>query len=337
MAFSPRVRVPGVIKYKSFSREKGVVEHSADHLFIRDVVRIVFFIPYDNFQIAAGVSHALDSYLQAVKGYPNALAHGRVCWWEFSRLTERTWQLIRDALAPQEHKYIEDYTREEAFYPEKDGADPYFDLRPEPGEAFGFSYYARIPSREQEPNYVSVLSAILPTEFLDQHGPERVRELALEMSSRLPFASGHAGLALALWKSVSDEWDRLRPVVFNHPGFDLRDVNIRDNPGTRVGGVHWLNFLGQPVLGELGGASGLRARLQCPTTTVQELNGERVLVSLGPEPEAGDLAQGQPLPAYRELARVLEPWQEPFPWRHWPFKDSSVKEELRRWWRRFLD
>ncbi|WP_414639342.1 type VI immunity family protein [Archangium sp.] len=70
---------------------------------------------------------------------------------------------------------------------------------------------------------------------------------------------------------------------------------------------------------------------------MQELEDERVVVSLGPCPEAGDLARGQTLPAYRELARVLEPWLEPFPWRLIPFKDSSVEQELRRWWRRFLD
>jgi hypothetical protein len=68
-----------------------------------------------------------------------------------------------------------------------------------------------------------------------------------------------------------------------------------------------MNFLGQPVLGELGGVAGLRSLLHSPGTTVHELNGERAVVTLGPWPEAGDLAQGRTLPAYRELAPVLEP------------------------------
>ena len=38
------------------------------------------------------------------------------------------------------------------------------------------------------------------------------------------------------------------------------------------------------------------------------MDGERAVVTLGEWPEAGDLEQGQTLPAYRELARVLEPW-----------------------------
>ncbi|HYO58614.1 type VI immunity family protein, partial [Archangium sp.] len=93
----------------------------------------------------------------------------------------------------------------------------------------------------------------------------------------------------------------------------------------------------QPVLGALGGVAGLRARLHSPGTTVQEMEGERALVTLGQWPEAGDLAQGRDLPAYRELARVLEPWSDAFfpgyvnSWR------GYTEEEVRRWWRRFLD
>jgi hypothetical protein len=63
------------------------------------------------------------------------------------------------------------------------------------------------------------------------------------------------------------------------------------------------------------------------------LEGERAVVTLGPWPEAGDTEQGLDLPAYRELARVLEPWlyQEP------RFHASAPIEDTRRWERRFLD
>jgi hypothetical protein len=103
--------------------------------------------------------------------------------------------------------------------------------------------------------------------------------------------------------------------------------------GTRVNGVHWLNFLGQPVLGELGGAASLRARLHSPDTTVQELEGEQALVTLGKWPEAGDLEQGRTLPAYQELAHVLEPWLYMDRVRF----DGFSEEDMRRWERRFLD
>ena len=334
----PRVRIPGPLKYTSSTSEAGIVEHVWDRLIARDLVRIVFFVPRDNFDISAGVSHALDSYLRAVEGYPNALFEYTCCDWEPSRLSDRGWALIRDTLNPKERRYFDDYDEDEALQPEKDGAEPYFGIYGEQDSGFSFTYHARIPWREAPPSSASVLRATLPTEYLEERGAGLVRELALDMASRLPFASGHAGLALDVAYSSLDQLDLLRPLIFRHPGLDIRDAGIRDNLGTRVDGVHWMNFLGQPVLGELGGAAGLRARLQSPSTQVQELDRERVLVTLGSEPEAGDMTHDQPLPVYRELARVLEPWQEPFPWGFLHRQGrANDEEELRHWWRRFLD
>jgi hypothetical protein len=333
----PRVRFPGVSRAASEAPE-GDRESTFDHLFVREVVRLALFLPHDHYELASGVAHALERYRHAVAGVPTALVHGRCCWWEYSRLDEEEWRLIRETLEPGEPRFFDDYEPHEAFYAEKEGAEPYFDLRGEPGSGYGFSYSARLPWRESLPNRVSVLTATLPTEYLEEHGPAHVRELVLDMASRLPFASGHAGLALDLWNPLRDEWDRLRAVLFRHPGFDVRAASIHDDMGTRVDGIHWMNLLGQPVLGELGGAEGLRARLHSPGTTVRELGGERVVVTLGERPEAGDLARGERLPAHRELARVLEPWLEPPSRGLLGRQDRATdEEELRRWWRRFLD
>ncbi len=70
-----------------------------------------------------------------------------------------------------------------------------------------------------------------------------------------------------------------------------------------------------------------------PGTTVQELDGERALVTLGKWPEAGDSEQGRTLPEYRELARVLEPCLYMGRARINGFSE----EDTRRWERRFLD
>ncbi|HYO72517.1 MAG TPA: type VI immunity family protein [Archangium sp.] len=337
MDSSPRIRLSGPVRAKTWTRETGVIERIEDRLLIRDLVRIVFFVPYDHFQIAAGVSHALDSYLRAVETHPEALSRYTCCYWEPRTLSERGWDLIRESLRPRERRYFDDYTPDEAFHPEKEGADPHFSISADDDCGYAFSYHARLPWRELPPHSVSVLQVTLPTEYLEEHGAHAVRTLSLDMASRLPFASGHAGLALSSWHPVDEQLDRLRPVLFRHPGFDIRNASIHDNLGARVDGIHWLNFLGQPVLKELGGASSLLARLQCPTTTVQDMGEQRVVVSTGSSPEAGDLDRGQDLPAYRELARVLEPWLEPFPWRLTHCTDPSVEQELRRWWRRFLD
>ncbi|HEX8705823.1 MAG TPA: DUF3396 domain-containing protein, partial [Myxococcaceae bacterium] len=184
---------------------------------------------------------------------------------------------------------------------------------------------------EDDPDEVSTLSFWLPSEFLEEQGPSHVRELALALATPLPFCSGYAGLS---FNGDMDLMGVTREVVkrcFRYPGMDV--CTLQWKLGTRIHGVQWMTFLGQPVLGELGGAAGLRARLHEPGTTVQELEGERAVVTLGPWPEAGDTEQGQQLPSYRELARVLEPWL---------YEDRIVDpefppEQKRRWERRFLD
>ncbi len=334
----PKVRIPGPVPYTSWTPEAGAVTNYWDRLIARDIVRIVFFVPHDNFDIAAGVSHALDSYLRAVNDHPTALSEYTCCYWEPSKLDDRGWELIRATLNPEERRYADDYTHDEAAQSLKDGADPYFGIYGEQDSGFSFEYHARIPWREAPPEEASVLRVSLPTEYLEKPGVGFVREFTLDLAAHLPFSSGHAGLALDVAHPRLGRLDTLRPILFRHPGFDIRDAGIRDQMGIQVDGVHWMNFLGQPVLGELGGAAGLRSRLQSPSTVVQELEDERVLVTLGPEPEAGDLAQNQPLPPYREFARVLEPWLEPFPWGGLRDQGKAAdEEEWRRWWHRFLD
>jgi hypothetical protein len=182
---------------------------------------------------------------------------------------------------------------------------------------------------EDDKGAASTVSFFLPTEYLEEHGPGRVRELALELAAGLPFNSGHAGLTMLFPEGLLGTIDAIREPCLRYPGLDMALVQSTSwSIGTRLKGVHWMNFLGQPVLGDVGGPEGLRARLRSPGTTVQELDGERALVTLGTWPEAGDLEQGQTLPAYRDLARVLEPWL---------YLDRYSSEDLRRWERRFLD
>jgi hypothetical protein len=178
----------------------------------------------------------------------------------------------------------------------------------------------------------------LPSEYLEAYGPARVRQLALELSSGLPFNSGHAGFSLHFSEGgglTAEEHRQVRDLAFRYPGMDVPALHkIFRSLDTRMKGVHWMTFLGQPVLGELGGVAGLRARLHFGGTTVQEMEGERAVVTLGEWPEAGDVEKGQTLSAYRELAQVLEPWLYTSPE---PFWYRGTLEEMRRWERRFLD
>jgi hypothetical protein len=315
-----------------------------EQLLLRDVVRIAFYMPHDHRELAGGVERALDTYRRVVGVGPGTICQA----WDAegendqSLLEEKGWQVVRSWLRPSTTwRFLDEFGEETEFFRRrtKKGYEVAINLTGAPSEptGYGFSYYARLPWRAPSEGSVSVLSATLPTEYLEAHGPARVRELAMELASHLRFATGHAGLAFAFYRPYSRLIAGLRDEVFRHPGLDVPRGELRSTVGARVAGVHWLNFLAQPVLEEVGGAEALRARLHFPETTVQELDGERVVVTLGKWPEAGDLTRGNDLPAYRELARVLEPWLEPFLPGHANTWRGYTEEEVRRWWRRFLD
>ena len=311
-----------------------------ERLLIRETIRITFYMPHDHVDLATGVNRALDGYIRAVGEGPET-----VCGWapgggEYAALNAEQWARIRHLLRPERLvRFADDHDEDYLDRMVKRGFETYLSIDGDPSHptGYGFTYCARLPWRSPPEGSVSVLSATLPTEYLEQHGPGRVRELALEMASPLLFSTGHAGLAFEFLGSRTRLLPELRTELFRYPGLDVSRWGILCRQGTRVDGMHWLNFLGQPVLGELGGAAGLRARLHSPGTTVQEMEGERALVTLGQWPEAGDLAQGRDLPAYRELARVLEPWSDAFSPGYVNSWRGYTEEEVRRWWRRFLD
>jgi hypothetical protein len=314
-----------------------------ERLLIREVVQFTFYLPHDHHDLAVGVERALDAYQRAVGVGPET-----ICYWEDTHsetshsLVEKGWQAIHEWLRPCARRiFLDDFGEETEFFRRKtkQGCEVFLNLTGAPSHptGYGFTYCARLPWRSPPEGSVSVLSATLPTEYLEQHGPGRVRELALEMASPLLFSTGHAGLAFEFLGSRTRLLPEIRDEFFRYPGLDVSRWGLLCRQGSRVDGVHWLNFLDQPMLGELEGAAGLRARLLSPATTVQELEGERALVTLGQWPEAGDLAQGRDLPAYRELARVLEPWSDAFSPGYVNSWRGYSEEEVRRWWRRFLD
>jgi hypothetical protein len=334
----PRIRPVGV----------PPVDHaSGEELLAREVIRFAFYLPHDHPDIASGVSLALDSYMQAVGEGSETINEAFVDDDEGAPLSPERWSAIRRRLRPERYwRFADDYSEAYANRVEKRRYETQIFLTS--GEArngYSFRYRARIPWRTPAPNKVSLLTATVPTEYLESHGPARVAELARIMASHLAFATGHAGLSLQLYWPLRSTDDSLRAAAFRYPGLDLRPAWLwEEDVGFHVDGVHWLNLFAPPVLEKLGGASALRERLGSEDTVVEKLDGDRVVVALGEWPESGDLHQGRSLPAYRELAHVLEPLLEPLE------RSSSVtwmaagnsfmrftEEEALRWWRRFLD
>jgi hypothetical protein len=298
---SPRIRIP---------RPRG------GGLAVREGLSLCFYMGRTHRELGGAVSRALEVYRGAVG--PSALAWYGDDQEDWRELDERGWEFIRQELLAPDFAFVE--------------------LRDvlEGAGQFRFSYQGRWlddPRAAPAPDKMSAVCFWLSTEYLEARGPARVHALALALARELPFDSGHAGLAFNAEEGLG-ALQAVREVCFRYPGLDIPDSALASlDLGTRVRGVHWVNLLGSRVLKELGGVEALRSRLSSPDTLVERLGEERAIITLGPRPEAGDTEQGLLLPAWRELARVLEPWLYHRPL---PFLSFSEADTL-RWERRFLE
>lgn len=271
------------------------------HLALRECVSICFYTQQPHQDIVQGVMRALEVYRHSVG--PQALKYYVDDDGDWQELDEAGWE----------------FSRWRMLHPR--GAN--LNLSGSSGEIDGYEFIYRgwqpsTPATEHPAEGSTVLFE-LPTEYLETHGPEHVRDLVLEMASEIPFDSGHAGLCLHyLPGSKVGASEAIQDLAFRYPGMDIRsDLYSPPRVGHQLNGIHWLTFLGPQVLQPLGGVAGLRSRLHSPGVTVQPLGSERALVTLGPWPEAGDMERGRTLPHYRELARVLKPWILLGRWERW--------------------
>jgi hypothetical protein len=284
---------------------------------LREGLSVCFYMRRPHVEVMGAVRQVLDMYVHAIGPGTLALyAHDE----DWLPLDDSGWDFCGRKLLAQGGLGL-------LLRDDQEGVEKYrFEYR---GNPLGAPSWALA----DDPGPVCAVEFWLPTEYLESHGPEQVRDLVLRLAAPLPFNSGHAGLSfngILDLAGVSIHVDKYR---FRYPGLDIPDLGWHAlKLGTRVRGAYWMTFLGQPVLGSLGGADGLRSRLHSPETSLQELGDDRAVVTLGPWPEAGDTEQGQLLPAYRELARALEPWTY--------FEEhlrDSEHGDRRRWERRFLD
>jgi hypothetical protein len=341
----PRLRLRGIPEVRVLG--PGGLHRPLRRLMAREVFRMVFYMPHDHPDLALGVSHAIDTYMHGVGEGPKTIHYVSRSHEEGSVLSAEQWARARHLLQnTRRWSFPDDYEewKQRAIEKRRFERGLLFSGGYGINNGYELEYKARIPWRPApEKTFVSLLTATLPLEYLEAHGPGHICQLVFDMASRLRFASGHAGLALRLywWLPRVQESFRLEPL--RYPGIDLRDAwGFEEGMGFQVDGVHWLNFLGLPLLAQLGGTTALRSRLRSAGSRVLELGEDRAVVRLGEWPEAGDLLKGEALPSYRELATVLEPWLEPLPLESSgsEARHSSLlfrEDEARRWWRRFLD
>ena len=293
------------------------IQAKSGYTLARDALHLCFYIQHPYRDIAQEVLRALELFREAVE--PQALGLYASPEGEWQELDEAGWEFTRDSLLERRGgiTQLRDASQENRYS---------FDCF---GKPLGEQFFG------DGPGAVCAVRFGLPTEYLEQHGPAQVRDLALRLASTLPFCSGQGGLTIHGDLDIVGVSQRVAPYVFRHPGLDVLPLeHVSFKIGTRVRGPSWLTFIGPPALEGLGGVEGLRARLRTPDTTVESLGEGRAVITLGAWPEAGDLEQGRTLPAYRELAQALGPWlyQEEH-----AYSLGFTPEQHHRWERRFLD
>ncbi|WP_158621377.1 type VI immunity family protein [Corallococcus aberystwythensis] len=276
---------------------------------------LCFYLPRPTLEVTQAVSESLQTYLNAIA--PQTLTHYPDDEGEWQELDAAGWMVVREKMRRQLRSSV--LLTNDTPYP----------------NGYEFSYDGKdihAPIFRRDPGPVTAVRFIVPLSWMRTHGALRVRELALALAAPLPFSSGHAGLAVTGFLGVGSVTSDVVPQLVQYPGVDLMELDLVSwEIGTRLRVPHWLAFIGDPSLSAMGGVDFLRSQLHAPGTTVEALDASRAVVTLGPEPLAG--GPDQPLPAYRELARILEPWAFHATRRPADFPD----EDFFKWDRRFLD
>ncbi len=284
----------------------------------RDGVVLCFFMRRSHHEVAPAVWQALQAYRRATPS--QSLAWYGSPEGDTLPLDDKGWEHIRWKMLDR-----------------KGAAACNVDLEENPSEVGGYHFEYRgrqldNPNFSHNEDATSGVSFTFPTEYLLEHGSGHLRTLALELARELPFSFGYASLAVisphGLWYAAHRE---LLPLLSRYLGLDLYRLEETSRIiGTRARGAYWLTFLGQPLLGQLGGLEALRQKLPFPDVSFQPLDGDRLLITLTEWPDVIDTEKKFYPAQYRELALLLEPFfcEERTGW------FSLDKEQMRRWMRR---
>lgn len=284
-----------------------------------DGVVLCFFMRRSHKEVAPGVWRALQTYLRAIP--PRTFN-----WYvsddgDFLPLDDKGWEVTRQKLLERHW-----------------GMEWIIELAEAPSGVRGyhFEYDGRKldePIFSHDDGATSAVLFTFPTEYLLEHGPAHLHALALEIARELHFSFGYASLAVVApagtWFPVRGE---LIGFLSRYLGFDLYRLGDTSRViGTKARGAYWLTFLGQPLLGQVGGVDAVRERLRpFPDVSLQPMEHERLLITLGEWPDALDIKKVYYPLQYRELARLLEPflYDERTGWGF--LEDESMHRWIRR-------
>ncbi|GMT98093.1 hypothetical protein KH5H1_22120 [Corallococcus caeni] len=287
----------------------------------RDGVVLRFFIQREHKEVALKVWRALQRYRQTIP--PGSLGWYGADDGDILELDDRGWEVARQQMIERPS----DYSGSALLMESPGGGEV------SSGYIFEYEGWSSDNPFGKAP-FVSV-SFTFPTELLQENGAASFRVLALELAEDLPFSFGYASFAII---SPGSHWSASRgelieALLLRYPGMDLHNIeDFGSILGTQALSPAWLTFLGQPLLGQMGGIDALRNALPFPKVSVLPMDGDRVLVTLDEWPDPIDTQAKAIPPQYRALARLMEPFLFQYEGEDLPLD----RRDTNRWLRRFL-
>lgn len=187
--------------------------------------------------------------------------------------------------------------------------------------------------------FASLLRICVPAAWGGGHASE-MRDMVIHLAGLIPYTAGHAGFAMD-WSRYFEQ--KACPHAYQkgmrHLGFDVpgesNDCLVVGHDSMKT--VNWLTLLGQPLLSKLGGVDQIRARAS--NRIKLRPTGGGLMLEAGDAPEVGDVNRGDPLPAYAEVYKLVEPVAEVGIQRSkaMTFLPGDEHQNTLRWLRRFAE
>ncbi|RKH52813.1 DUF3396 domain-containing protein [Corallococcus interemptor] len=277
----------------------------------------------DHTEIAPAVWRALQAYLRAIP--PGSLGWYGTDDGDILELDDKGWEVVRQQMLERPWGYSGN-----ASLSESPGGG-------EVSSGYIFEYEGHPLDTPFGKAPINSVSFTFPTDYLLGNGAAHLRALTLELARELPFNFGYASFAITSSHGMSGaaKWDHVEDLLTRYPGLDLHHgTGFHSILGARALAPAWLTFLGQPLLGQLGGIAALRKVLPFPEVSLLPMDGDRVLITLDDWPDPIDTQEKAIPPQYRALARLMEPFL--FRYEGEETELPLYQQDTNRWIRRFL-
>lgn len=196
-------------------------------------------------------------------------------------------------------------------------------------------YFGEAEPSDERPTWRNVLKFHLCRDLFMERGAEQVRSFVRSLAQTLPFSFGYASPCLCYGHNIV----RAAKIARRYPGFDILDPGAAATSiGNKMAGVYWLSFFGQALVDSLGGTEQIQGLLR-GLAEVTPLPKNKLEMLIEETPTVGDLNRKDNLPAYRAVARVVEPHLH-LPTITYFREDDGITantEAMIAWHRRFLD